>query len=501
MIGTNMAWRLEQQKKSGVIYGYSLRRVLARRHAQHRLVEEHHRTAARNRIRARRLADRRSTRANCAAARRDSIDYKATINHPNPWTGGTWRHARHHGLRAHRLGRAARNRRRSSRGSSARRGRRARARRSRSAPNEAYRIPHDQHDWPTAQLLAALLLEHGVEIQQADNGDYWIPMAQPYSTFLVEMLEPQRYPEVRLQAGKDILQAVRRRHVDAAAGDGRHRREDRDAGANRQQTGRPRSTRNEGSPPQARERQEAAHRHLQPVGRRARTKDGRAGCSITYGFTPKSLHPQEVKAGLQNFDASSFRTSTRKTIATGRRADRRRIDEVRRRSCRRSIAAGSRKKARRRCDRSSRTAERCIAFSAACDYVIENFNIPVRNVLAKPADFSVPGSLVRVKVAYGSSRDRRDARRRRRRSSTIRSRSRRRRPATRCSAGCWPSYPDDARDILLSGWIAGEERLAGKAAAVAMTYGKGQIVLFAFRPQHRGQTHATFPLMFNALYW
>ena len=63
------------------------------------------------------------------------------------------------------------------------------------------------------------------------------------------------------------------------------------------------------------------------------------------------------------------------------------------------------------------------------------------------------------------------------------------------------TYPDDAHDILLSGWISGEERLTRKAAAVAMTYGKGRIVLFGFRPQHRGQTHATFPMIFDALYW
>src|SRR3954451_15869983 len=52
----------------------------------------------------------------------------------------------------------------------------------------AYRIPKQQRDWPTAQFLAALLLEHGVEMQQDGNGDYWIPMAQPYSMLLARVL-------------------------------------------------------------------------------------------------------------------------------------------------------------------------------------------------------------------------------------------------------------------------------------------------------------------------
>jgi hypothetical protein len=60
-------------------------------------------------------------------------------------------------------------------------------------------------------------------------------------------------------------------------------------------------------------------------------------------------------------------------------------------------------------------------------------------------------------------------------------------------------YPQNPGNILLSGWALGAERLAGKAALVEFTVGKGKIVLYGFRPQYRGQSLATFPLLFNAL--
>jgi hypothetical protein len=143
-----------------------------------------------------------------------------------------------------------------------------------------------------------------------------------------------------------------------------------------------------------------------------------------------------------------------------------------------------------------------IAFGGACEYAIEELNIPVRNALAgvRGEDYSNPGSLVRLRMradhpvtagmqsevaAFLDSAMAFD--------TTA--------PAADMQRWVLATYPEDEEDILLSGWIHGADRLTRKAAAVAVTYGKGKVVLFGFRPQHRGQTHATFPLVFNAIWW
>jgi hypothetical protein len=59
-------------------------------------------------------------------------------------------------------------------------------------------------------------------------------------------------------------------------------------------------------------------------------------------------------------------------------------------------------------------------------------------------------------------------------------------------------FPDD--DLIISGFGENEEKIADKAAMLWLRKGKGQIVLYAFNPQFRASTPATYKLLFNALF-
>jgi hypothetical protein len=149
-----------------------------------------------------------------------------------------------------------------------------------------------------------------------------------------------------------------------------------------------------------------------------------------------------------------------------------------------------------------------ITLGASCRWAVDVFQLPVVDVTTEPdsKDFSCPGSVLRSipvpdlpltaglpeSIALFFSR----------------------------GSGAW--RPMKAKEIeeaglesdhqietllryaptrvLLSGWIKEPKVIERRAAWMHVTHGQGQIHLFGFRPQYRGWSQATFPLLFRALF-
>ncbi|RPJ53197.1 MAG: hypothetical protein EHM23_31415, partial [Acidobacteria bacterium] len=142
-----------------------------------------------------------------------------------------------------------------------------------------------------------------------------------------------------------------------------------------------------------------------------------------------------------------------------------------------------------------------VALSSGTELLMAEFNIPVANALpSRSEEFSCPGSLLRIKVdtnhpvTYGMPAEAVAFV-----AESIAFRTAVTGPAV--SKRVLAAYPEDAEDVLVSGWMRGAEKLERTAAAVALSYGKGKIVLFGFPVQYRAQMESTFKLLFNALHW
>jgi len=137
-----------------------------------------------------------------------------------------------------------------------------------------------------------------------------------------------------------------------------------------------------------------------------------------------------------------------------------------------------------------------ITLNNASNFAIERLSVPVRNVLKGIAskDFYCPGSILRTRLesssplAFGLERE----------SIAWFEGSPAFEVSDAASVRVIASYPETANP-LLSGWILGDKLIRGKAALVEAKTGKGRIVMFGFRPQYRGQSLATLPLLFNAI--
>ena len=135
-----------------------------------------------------------------------------------------------------------------------------------------------------------------------------------------------------------------------------------------------------------------------------------------------------------------------------------------------------------------------ICFDGSCGQLIKQWKLPLKNALegVRSSDFYCPGSILRLDVDASNPIARTMSKETDAyfiNSSAFEAEGNRVQVVAR--------YAKD--NLLRSGWLRGEDRLKDKIALAQLSMGQGRIVLFGFRPQHRGQTWGTFPFIWNAI--
>jgi hypothetical protein len=141
-----------------------------------------------------------------------------------------------------------------------------------------------------------------------------------------------------------------------------------------------------------------------------------------------------------------------------------------------------------------------VCFGNSCTFAVEELKLPVNDALkgVTTSTFYGPGSIVRLSYSHTEPL-----------ASPILAGMPREGSAYFDRSLAFDVPPNSSARVLAryseigpleSGWLLGPEKLQGKAALVEVPLGQGRVILFAFPPQHRGQTHGTFRLLFNTLF-
>ncbi|MGE5345115.1 MAG: M14 metallopeptidase family protein [Acidithiobacillales bacterium] len=576
LIGSEMSLRLEQAGKPGVIFGYTFDAYcpgMTESTAWYKNI-----SGLLTEVASARLATPLWIEpGELAGGGTGLVDYGPQANFPLPWPGGWW-HLRdimdyERIVSDALLETCSAHREDLLRDVAAR----ARAAVAAAAPGDAFVIPAAQRDPASARRLAALMVEHGVEVRQAPGGDVYIPLAQPYGLFVKSLLSYDRYPEVKLVPGKEIIRPydvtawtlpmmmgveVRKATLPDSL-------KPWTGGKEYPPTAGPFGAISSGSPESARvvnaalrsgggvavaTKSMTCEERSWPAGtvfldetalRAAEPAAAAAGVLISslsknplgvspllvplraprvglykpwtasvdegwtrwileqYGFAPKSLDNKAIRRGKlrESFDVVILPDLTPERISTGK--PKREEGEMRYfAELPPEYQGGLEKEGAKALVEFVEAGGTLVALADSSDWVIAEFNIPVRNVLAKAKkeEFLCPGSLLEVRlgqehpVTWGLPKEMPIFVDGSMAFQTVP-------PGQELRRWDLASYPDAARDVLLSGWIHGAEKLTRRSAAVAMTYGKGKLVLLGFRPQFRAWTSATFPFLFNALFW
>jgi len=202
LLGAEMAMTLEQAGKSGVIYGYAFdaywpggtRSTPWWKNTIGILTE----TAS-----AQLMTPTFVKSGELKGGAKGLSEYRAQVNFPNPWPGGWWRPrdivdyavlVTNSALRSCSEHREELLRNRVTMSLDA-------VHLGETEAPYAYVIPEDQWDPGAAKRLVALMMEHGVEVEETTGADspnsFVIPLAQPYRPFVLEMMEPKSYEELK----------------------------------------------------------------------------------------------------------------------------------------------------------------------------------------------------------------------------------------------------------------------------------------------------------------
>jgi len=579
-IGSTMSWRLEEQNKSGVVYGATFdaywpggtKNTGWWKNVTGLLTE-----AASVRL----ATPLEVSASDLSGGGKGLVEYRRQTNFPNPWRGGVWRLRDimdYERIASDALLEVCASHREDFLRSIAvmamdavKQGK----------PGEYYKISMNQRDPATASRLARIIQENGAEVYfSATDKSFYMATAQPYARFLSELLGTQRYPKVKLTAGSGIIPPydVTAWSLPLMMGV--------DVGKvilsdERQTLLKPLSENDgpEGSvttteaslfavPHECNNATRLINDVLKHKGAISATRTGftAEGKSFPAGtllveplsdmpalaqkyklqITGLSTHPavlsdklQEVRLGLykpwvasidegwtrwlleqynfpfKNIDTKYLKTGKlsndfdvillpdiSKEIITEGKYKREEGEMKYFQELPPEYSGGIGKEGVKNLTSFVEKGGTLIALASACGFIIDEFNVPVSNIFTKTRndEFQCPGSLLNIlidpthPVTYGMPSsaaafiDGRIAFQ-----TTL--------PGSELTRQVLAWYPEDAEDILLSGWIQGAEKLQRKAAAVALSYGKGKIVLLGFRVQHRAQTEGTFKLLFNAIQW
>ncbi len=139
-----------------------------------------------------------------------------------------------------------------------------------------------------------------------------------------------------------------------------------------------------------------------------------------------------------------------------------------------------------------------VTMNRACEFAISEFGVPARSALQNVdrSSFFCPTSILRINVdngtpiGYGMPRE---AAAMFVRSLAFDTYS----PPYDWERKVVATFPED--EVLLSGWLLGEDALTRKAAVVDTKYKDGRIILIGIRCQSRAQSHGTYKFLLNAI--